>query len=461
MQNYCIFHEANYDGCMLLDFTVANFRSIYQPASLNMVATREQHLRDRNPVLVQRYKKTVNPIAGLFGANAAGKSNFLKAMQTLKELISNPPRPNESMPYDPFALDRSASQQPTTFELLFEWGGMMYEYILCYDSNSVVEEYLTKLLSRTDQEIFVRERGVFAFPYLDSQDDAAEKAAEKVRTLLEAVPTKVPLASYVAEVNFGGDVDKQKLEPLLAVSEFLKTVLVVPAGAVDVASEQFGVGDWQEAITQIDAGIAGVHAEEVEPSAMGVSAELLREYRQALEQYPAPIEAENEHGRFRVALNGDNLVVYRMTLEHVNGTNTPVRLKWADESDGTKAAARLLELVSVLAHGGTHGVLMVDELDRSFHTELSRALIRGFLNTCGPDSRAQLIFTTHDLLLMDPQMLRRDEIWLVEKDHRGQTSATALSDYDGARKDADLRKSYLQGRFGGVPALEPLEFVHG
>lgn len=442
---------------MLLDFTVANFRSIYQPASLNMFATREQHLRDRNPVLAQRYKKTVNPIAGVFGANAAGKSNFLKAMQTLQELISNPPRPSESMPYDPFALERSASQQPTTFELLFEWDGMMYEYILCYNTDSVVEEYLTKLLSRADQEVFARENGVFAFPYLDALDGAAEK----VRTLLEAVPTKVPLASYVAEVNFGGDVAKQMLEPLLSVSDFLKSVLVVPAGAVDVASEQLGVGNWQEAITQIDAGIAGVHAEEVEPSAMGMSAELLRQYRQALENYPAPIEAENEHGRFQVALSGDDLVVRRMTLEHVNGTNTPVRLKWADESDGTKAAARLLELVSVLADEGTRGVLMVDELDRSFHTELSRALIRGFLNTCGPTSRAQLIFTTHDLLLMDPQMLRRDEIWLIEKDHRGQTSATALSDYDGARKDADLRKSYLQGRFGGVPALEPLEFVRG
>lgn len=456
-QNYCIFTESIYYDFMLLDFTVANFRSIYQPASLNMVATREQHLRERNPVLSKRYQKTLNPIAGLFGANAAGKSNLLKAMQTLKDLVSNPPRPNEPMPYDPFALEHSASKQPTSFELLFEWNGMMYEYVLCFNAHSVVEEYLTKLLSRVDQEVFAREGDTFSFPYLDQEDSGAEK----VRTLLEAVPKKVPLASYVAEVNFGGDVDKQMLEPLLAVSEFLKAVLVVPAGAVDVTTGQFGVGDWQKTITHIDAGIAGVHAEEVEPSAMGVSPEYLREYRQALERYPAPIEAENEHGRFRVALKGDNLVVHRMTLEHDNGTNTPVRLKWSDESDGTKAAARLLELVSVLAAKGARGVLMIDEIDRSFHTELSRALIRGFLNTCEPDSRAQLIFTTHDLLLMDPQILRRDEIWLIEKDHRGQTSATALSDYEGARKDADLRKSYLQGRFGGVPALDPLEFAHG
>ena len=107
---------------------------------------------------------------------------------------------------------------------------------------------------RVDQEVFAREGDTFSFPYLDQEDSGAEK----VRTLLEAVPKKVPLASYVAEVNFGGDVDKQMLEPLLAVSEFLKAVLVVPAGAVDVTTGQFGVGDWQKTITHIDAGIAGV-----------------------------------------------------------------------------------------------------------------------------------------------------------------------------------------------------------
>lgn len=106
-------------------------------------------------------------------------------------------------------------------------------------------------------------------------------------------------------------------------------------------------------------------------------------------------------------------------------------------------------------------VLVVDELDRSFHTELSRALIAGFLASSNKATRAQLVFTTHDLLLMDPEMLRRDEIWVLEKDRFGQTRASALSEFQGPRKVTDLRKSYLRGRFGGVPSIKPLEFNRG
>lgn len=104
---------------------------------------------------------------------------------------------------------------------------------------------------------------------------------------------------------------------------------------------------------------------------------------------------------------------------------------------------------------------MVDEIDRSFHTELSKALIGGFLKASNKDSRTQILLTTHDLLLMDPQLLRRDEILIVEKDHTGQTNITPLSDFEEPRKTTDLRKSYLQGRFGGIPAIQPLRFSRG
>ena len=100
----------------------------------------------------------------------------------------------------------------------------------------------------------------------------------------------------------------------------------------------------------------------------------------------------------------------------------------------------------------------MDELDRNFHTELSRALIGGFLANSNENSRVQLLFTTHDLLLMDPELLRRDEIWVIEKDRFGQTQSSVLSDFKGPRKVTDLRKSYLNGRFGGVPSIKPLEF---
>lgn len=96
---------------------------------------------------------------------------------------------------------------------------------------------------------------------------------------------------------------------------------------------------------------------------------------------------------------------------------------------------------------------MVDELDRCLHSMLTSKLVEGFLGTCGPESRRQLLFTTQDLLLMDQSVLRRDEMFVAERDAGGRSSLVRLDEYEGLRPDLDLLKSYLEGRFGDVPML--------
>ncbi len=98
-------------------------------------------------------------------------------------------------------------------------------------------------------------------------------------------------------------------------------------------------------------------------------------------------------------------------------------------------------------------ILLVDELDHSLHTQLTKALIESYLSSCDNTTRAQLIFTAHDLLLMDLDYLRRDEIWITDKNKCGQSTLIGLPEYKGIRADKDIIKSYLQGRFGGVPQL--------
>lgn len=173
----------------------------------------------------------------------------------------------------------------------------------------------------------------------------------------------------------------------------------------------------------------------------------------------SPHEVETPNGRFLLSNDNGRVVFERISLEHEGALDGSRSLKWSEESDGTHAAVRLLSLFSVLTSEGSDRILMIDELDRSFHTALSKSLIRSFLEKSGPNSRSQLIFTTHDLLLMDTSILRRDEIWVVEKDRRGETQATVLSDYRDTRKSTDLRTNYIQGRFGGIPAIDPSELL--
>ncbi|MBT3291657.1 MAG: AAA family ATPase, partial [Victivallales bacterium] len=98
-------------------------------------------------------------------------------------------------------------------------------------------------------------------------------------------------------------------------------------------------------------------------------------------------------------------------------------------------------------------VFVIDELDRSLHTLLTRQLLEAYLDTCSKDTRSQLLLTTHDVLLMDQDLLRRDEMWVVERDSSGSSSLLSFSDYKKVRYDKDVRKSYLQGRLGGVPRI--------
>ena len=98
-------------------------------------------------------------------------------------------------------------------------------------------------------------------------------------------------------------------------------------------------------------------------------------------------------------------------------------------------------------------VYVIDELDRSMHTFMARKLLEFFLESVTKTSRSQLIFTTHDVMLMDQKLLRRDEMRIVERTSNGATKMYAISDYQGVRYDKDIRKSYLQGRFGGIPKI--------
>jgi len=136
-----------------------------------------------------------------------------------------------------------------------------------------------------------------------------------------------------------------------------------------------------------------------------------------------------------------------MTLQaaHVH-SDALTHLPLEDESDGTR---RLLHLLPALFYMQTSPVIVIDEIDRSLHPQLSKHLIRQFLKLGG---QRQLLFTTHDLNLMDLDLLRRDEIWFAEK-KEGATELYSLADFK-VRKDLSIDKAYLEGRFGAVPPVE-------
>jgi len=129
-----------------------------------------------------------------------------------------------------------------------------------------------------------------------------------------------------------------------------------------------------------------------------------------------------------------------------------VPLELSQESDGTQ---RLLQLIPALHHLRTSSaVYFIDEIDRSLHPMLVRAFLESFLKSGG--GQGQIIVTTHESSLLDQDLLRRDEIWFAEKDYSGATKLYSLIDFK-VRNDLEIRKHYLQGRFGAVPFLGSID----
>lgn len=171
-------------------------------------------------------------------------------------------------------------------------------------------------------------------------------------------------------------------------------------------------------------------------------------------------EFRTKNGKLYAIFYGDhsekgNPQVKYVRFRHRGSQDHEYFLDWHQESQGTRKIIMLLPLLWIAVRSPIDLILLVDELDNSLHTQLAKALIQGFLRTCTNRTRTQLIFTTHDLLLMDcNDLLRRDEIWITDKSIDGESTLIGLPEYRGIMHDEDIRKSYLEGRFGGIPQLD-------
>ena len=121
------------------------------------------------------------------------------------------------------------------------------------------------------------------------------------------------------------------------------------------------------------------------------------------------------------------------------------------ESAGPICFIKLLPVFFELIRSDSKKVFLIDEINSSLHTLLTRQLIEGYLEYCSSNTRSQLLFTSHDVLLMDQDIFRRDEMWITESNFDGISIIFSLSEYKDIRSDKNIRKTYLEGRLGGIP----------
>lgn len=432
---------------MLLNFRVSNFRSFRDEVSLDFEETR---LDQGEGFSVQIAKDgsaaRALPVIAILGANASGKSNVLKAMNKMRELVMNSSYRSrgQSLDISTFALDRTSSKRPTEFELGFSLRGVRYQYGFQIERGRVKEEWLHTFPHKRAAVVFDRS-GHTEYQF------GRGLATAKTRTLAEITrPDTLFLASSAqAEFEFA--------TPIYDFFAKNLKLLSMPQRIDEAASMIENLGKRQkravDLLAKADLGIVGAEIREGDP---GWDLDSLREVLDL--QLPrgmgdAEREAHMEATLAEVARSA-------RTLELVHRSRaTSMALPFAEESLGTRSWLALISYsLEVLEEGGS---LLVDELDASLHPILMAEAIELFRHRESNPEGAQLIFTTHDVTMLANDFtavhLPRGAVWLTEKGLEGSTHVIPLSEYR-PRKGEDVARGYLQGRYGGVPRLPERAF---
>ena len=207
-------------------------------------------------------------------------------------------------------------------------------------------------------------------------------------------------------------------------------------------------------LSQLDIGISHLGGEEIPFENLPLPEPIKMKLREELaEDTTVRLLPEPGNERFVVTRKNGELISKKLVIYHLNADGSETKFDMRQESDGFQLVIDLLPAFLELSAVQSKKVYVIDGVDRSLHTLLIRRFLEGYLAKCSQNSRSQLLFTTHNVLLMDQDLLRRDEMWIAERNAEGVSSLLSFSEYKDVRYDKDIRKSYLQGRLGGIPRI--------
>jgi AAA15 family ATPase/GTPase len=457
---------------MLIRLTLKNWMSFQDTTIFSMVSGGERHHRARVPRLGSRFR--VLPASLIYGANASGKSNFFQAFKFARDLILTPPRQDGVIPVLPF-LTPEENTEPTDMAFSIFSGKKIYEYFFSVTRRKVLREKLSLILfDKREQVLFDLDRGK---KLARNQNSVKFPCAGK--NVRENDRLNFLLEGTQEHQLFLNNAHSQRMKVFEdAVSWFKRLTLISPEASYRYLQGQQDKNTDFESLSEylkaLDTGVEGFILEEKEITReelqLLIDPSLKNDF---LKNVDALKDGEN------VYLTDEDTEIFPLgalmkknggfVLKRLNTTRSDHRTgkeikNWdlSLESDGTKRVINLLPMLLDARQEHCDRVHVIDELERSLHPNMARWLMENFLGSCSEKTRFQLIATTHDVMLMDQKLLRRDEIWVVERGASSNVSKMfPLSDYKALRDDTDIRKHYLLGALGGAPKILPCtETVH-
>ena len=417
---------------MLIQFNFKNFKSFRDEASLDMTATK---ISEHPSHVTEIGGDKLLSVAAIYGANASGKSNVYGAFDFMKDYVVNSfyfggdsARKNSENPKaTPYLFDRESRNEPSEFEVFYvdnsDGREKTYQYGFVIRGTEVLEEWLyaKAKTSRMDyRTIFYRKK--------DEELEADGLPRKAVENLKQALMKETLIVSLGAKLNI----------PRLATvyDWFVNTEAV----HLSTLGEEFSrASDLPENFVTDRA----------------VQEDVLR-YISSFDESIVDFEIEGIK-KSDEELLGKTYVIH--TIHKLANDNSLQSILLGNESGGTR---KMLALYRPLKYALDHGsVIFIDELNDGLHPLLVRNIILTFLTPEINVNHAQLIMTSHDIWQFSNDLLRRDELWVTDKDQDGVSTLYSVADFkdeDGKkiRRNEALAKNYLVGNYGGIPALKPL-----
>lgn len=428
---------------MLIQVTLENWMSFRDKTTFSMVAGKEKQHNERVP-RIKRHGLKILPFAAIYGGNASGKSNFYKAMVFAKELITRGTRDkDESISVNPFRLDGESSKKPTTMSFAILIGEKIYEYSFSVNNKEVVEEKLLEIIDDTEHELFYRSCNIRRLGIKPKS-----KPLEFVLDFTRSNQLFLTNSIDQQQDKFKDLFQWFKLNLFLIDPEVTYTAYHIFLDDSDMAM------GFNATLSGLDTGVALMQAEDIDIEKSAANNEL-DELRTEFAKNPTKMFINK--GNLVYLKKGDGIIAKKFITYHktVDGEKVPFMLR--NESDGTRRIIELLPLFILAMYSVIPVTIIIDEIDRSLHTHMVRSLIESYLEQCSVDGESQIIATTHDVNLMDQSILRRDEMWVVERKEDGSSKMFSFGEFN-LRYDRDIRKYYLQGRLGGVPKINKYTF---
>ena len=421
---------------MLIGFSTANFLSIRDRQTLSMAAAsaRDQHHRYSFHTGSRSTPRLLRA-AAIYGPNAAGKSNLGEALDFMRDFVINSAKSRQEgqkIPVIPFKLSKETRHSPSEFEIVFIKNGNRYQYGFTVDQNRVWEEWLFSVPKggRTQQwleRIFDNESGSYQWyinPRLKGERSVWQKSTRDNALLLS---TAVLLNANVFKEIFDW---------------FQSTLHVIHSS--QRISPDFTVAMCDTEKTKSDI-ISFMQSADI-----NITDILLRESNFSHDMLPHDIP-DSIKKEIVETLADNKLIDVQFAHDDDDGEQQYFSLH--EESDGSQVIFSLAgPWLDVIENGL---VLFVDELHNSLHPRLFHHLVEIIMNGEVNRKNAQIIFTTHDTSLMSSHLLRRDQIWLIEKDQKEGSVLLPISEFKPRRQEA-IEQAYLGGRYGALPNIRHL-----